>query len=150
VGSECRAVRLERPLTRALTHFSQNDEQAWASGDGSNPPRSVRAGVTFEDPCMYIYTSGTTGLPKAAVIKHAKFFGAGAAFSINFGITHEDRIYNSGLPLYHSAGNNIGGGVVLYTGATLVLRRKFSATNYWKDAGKCAAASTREGGLQRS
>ena len=87
-------------------------DEAWTCGDGSDQPRSVRDGVSFEDPCMYIYTSGTTGLPKAAVVKHAKFFGAGAAFSLNFSITSEDRIYNSGLPLYHSAGNNIGGGVV--------------------------------------
>jgi len=55
---------------------------------------------------------------------------------LQFGIRHEDRIYNSGLPLYHSAANNVGGGVCLNTGATLVLRKKFSASMFWKEVGQ--------------
>ena len=55
---------------------------------------------------------------------------------MQFGIRHEDRIYNSGLPLYHSAANNVGGGVCLNTGATLVLRKKFSASMFWKEVGQ--------------
>ena len=113
--------------------FARSVDEDWNSGSKSNLPPSVRSGVGYEDACMYIYTSGTTGLPKAAIVKHAKLNGAGAAFSLQFGITGKDRIYNSGLPLYHSAANNIGGGVCLHTGATLVLRKKFSASRFWDE-----------------
>ena len=101
--------------------------------DDGNVSRALRNGIGFGDPCMFIYTSGTTGLPKAAVVKHGKFYGAGAAFCIQFSVSGTDTIFNSGLPLYHSAGNNIGGGMCLYSGATLVIRKKFSATNFWRD-----------------
>ena len=108
-------------------------DDAWRAQSTAPVPKAYRAGTTYNDACMYIFTSGTTGLPKAAIVKHAKLDGAGTAFALQFGIRHEDRIYNSGLPLYHSAANNIGGGVCLRTGATLVLRRKFSASNFWRE-----------------
>jgi acyl-CoA synthetase (AMP-forming)/AMP-acid ligase II len=113
----------------------QSVDEAWKTAQSSPVPQSWRDGTTYNDACMYIFTSGTTGLPKAAIVKHAKLDGAGAAFSLQFNIRHEDRIYNSGLPLYHSAANNVGGGVCLTTGATLILRRKFSASNFWKEVG---------------
>ncbi len=34
----------------------------------------VKDVVGFQDKLVYIYTSGTTGLPKAAPIKHARYF----------------------------------------------------------------------------
>mmetsp|Transcript_1201 Transcript_1201/g.1429 ORF Transcript_1201/g.1429 Transcript_1201/m.1429 type:complete len:594 (-) Transcript_1201:3314-5095(-) len=96
-------------------------------------PKSWREGIRFDDNCLLIYTSGTTGLPKAAVLKHAKIYGGGAAFGIQFGITGKDRIYNSGLPLYHSAATNVGVALCLIKGCTLVIRRKFSASHFWED-----------------
>ncbi len=95
--------------------------------------RQYREGVKYTDAAMYIYTSGTTGLPKAAVVRHAKLDGAGTTFPLQFKIRFEDRIYNSGLPLYHSAANNVGGGICLKMGATLVLRKKFSASKFWDE-----------------
>ena len=35
--------------------------------------QEVQDSIGFRDRLMYIYTSGTTGLPKAAVIKHARY-----------------------------------------------------------------------------
>jgi solute carrier family 27 fatty acid transporter 1/4 len=43
-----------------------------------------------------------------------------------------DRIYTP-LPLYHSAGGMIGVGNLIYNGAFMVLRRKFSARALGKD-----------------
>ena len=113
--------------------LGQQVDEVWNQTSISPIPKSYRLGTTYNDACMYIFTSGTTGLPKAAIVKHAKLDGAGHAFALQFGIRHEDRIYNSGLPLYHSAANNIGGGVCLTTGATLILRKKFSASQFWKE-----------------
>ena len=43
-----------------------------------------------------------------------------------------DVIYTC-LPLYHTAGGLCGVGQALFYGNTVVLRRKFSASNFWKD-----------------
>lgn len=44
-----------------------------------------------------------------------------------------DDIMYDPLPLYHSAGGMVGVGQTLLCGVTVALRRKFSATNFWKD-----------------
>lgn len=44
----------------------------------------------------------------------------------------DDVLYDP-LPLYHSAGGMVGAGQTLLRGITVVVRRKFSATNFWKD-----------------
>jgi acyl-CoA synthetase (AMP-forming)/AMP-acid ligase II len=47
------------------------------------------------------------------------------------------------LPIYHSNAGVIGIGAALISGATVVLRKKFSASNFWKDCVeyKCTAFS---------
>jgi acyl-CoA synthetase (AMP-forming)/AMP-acid ligase II len=65
--------------------------------------------------------SGTTGLPKAAKIKHSRFFVSGASFALFHAVTGADRLYCS-LPLYHSAGGMLGVSISWFSGAALVLR----------------------------
>ncbi|XP_055383921.1 long-chain fatty acid transport protein 1-like [Condylostylus longicornis] len=81
---------------------------------------------------LYIYTSGTTGLPKAAVISHARyiFICAGIHYTLNMKI---DDIFYTPLPLYHTAGGIMSIGQSLIFGSTVVIRKKFSATNYFSD-----------------
>ena len=57
------------------------------------------------DPVFYIFTSGTTGLPKAAVIKHSRFFLGSFGFICATGVTDRDIMYDT-LPFYHSLGNS--------------------------------------------
>uniref|UniRef100_A0A183C7F3 Long-chain-fatty-acid--CoA ligase n=1 Tax=Globodera pallida TaxID=36090 RepID=A0A183C7F3_GLOPA len=80
----------------------------------------------------YIYTSGTTGAPKAAVIRHYRFYLMGMGCGMAFGIRASDRIYLT-LPMYHSAGGILGTSQVIVRGCTACIRTKFSATNFWKD-----------------
>lgn len=96
------------------------------------PPRSRRAGLKAGDVALYIYTSGTTGMPKAARITHTRAQLYMRAFSGATHATPEDRLYNV-LPLYHSTGGLCAVGAALLNGATMVLRRKFSATHFWDD-----------------
>lgn len=51
------------------------------------------------------------------------------------GITGDDILYEP-LPLYHTAGGNIGVGMTLCDSVTVALRRKFSVTNYFPDCKK--------------
>ncbi len=90
----------------------------------------LRAGLTPRNDHFLIYTSGTTGLPKAAHFSHFRFLMA-MSFGLLSRFTSADRIYCT-LPLYHSAGGVIGVSTTMFLGASLVLRRKFSASNFWK------------------
>ncbi|XP_055903657.1 long-chain fatty acid transport protein 4 [Eupeodes corollae] len=94
-----------------------------------------------KDKMVYIYTSGTTGMPKAAVITHLRYMFMAVAVHKMVGIREDDIIYNP-LPLYHTAGGILGAGNVFLHGNTMVLRKKFSATNFWTDCikYKCTVA----------
>ncbi|NXR34091.1 S27A6 protein, partial [Zosterops hypoxanthus] len=89
---------------------------------------------SLKSPVLYIFTSGTTGLPKAAVISHLQIL-KGAAGLWAFGATSEDIIYIT-LPLYHSAASLLGIGGCIELGATCVLKKKFSASQFWSDCRK--------------
>lgn len=97
-------------------------------------PTDLRANVAFNTPAAYIYTSGTTGLPKAAVITHRRLW-AMAFFQSICGVKSDDVIYVC-LPLYHSSGFGLGFGGSVERGATIVLRSKFSSSQFWDDCRK--------------
>uniref|UniRef100_A0A3B4ZM36 Long-chain-fatty-acid--CoA ligase n=1 Tax=Stegastes partitus TaxID=144197 RepID=A0A3B4ZM36_9TELE len=96
-------------------------------------PKELRSHLTLRSAAAYIYTSGTTGLPKAAVVSHGKLWVYGLIMALS-GVTSEDVIYNS-LPLYHGAGF-IGVMGAIERGVTVVLRSKFSASQFWDDCRK--------------
>ncbi|XP_047594687.1 long-chain fatty acid transport protein 2 [Lutra lutra] len=97
-------------------------------------PESWRSEVTFSTPALYIYTSGTTGLPKAAMINHQRLW-YGTGFVSASGIKEDDVIYTT-LPLYHSAALMVCLHGCILSGSTLVLRSKFSASQFWDDCRK--------------
>jgi citronellyl-CoA synthetase len=86
--------------------------------------------VVLGDSAFYIFTSGTTGLPKAAVLSNRRYL-ATATLSHVAGLkcSHKDRLYVC-LPLYHGTGLMIGVGAAFSSGASLFVRRKFSASNF--------------------
>ncbi|CAG9773113.1 unnamed protein product [Ceutorhynchus assimilis] len=89
-----------------------------------------------QDSLLYIYTSGTTGLPKAAIIRHSRYMLASGALFYLTGLNRETDILYNALPLYHSAGGMLAAGVSLLFGTPVVLKRKFSASNFWMDCEK--------------
>ncbi|XP_041073866.1 very long-chain acyl-CoA synthetase-like isoform X2 [Polyodon spathula] len=97
-------------------------------------PVSLRSNVTMKSIAVYIYTSGTTGLPKAAVVTQERLW-AGASFLRMNDVLSQDVVYVN-LPLYHSAGFMIGFMGSIDLGTTIVLRRKFSASQFWDDCRK--------------
>ncbi|CAH1391129.1 unnamed protein product [Nezara viridula] len=108
-----------------------------------NVPKTVplETKIQYNDHLVYIYTSGTTGLPKAAIIPHSKLILISFFCKYILGITSTDILYDC-LPLYHSAGGLIGVAAAFSTGATVVLRTKFSAANFISDCAhyKCTTA----------
>jgi acyl-CoA synthetase (AMP-forming)/AMP-acid ligase II len=100
-------------------------------GQSAAPPPSVSRKAT--DTGCYIYTSGTTGLPKAAIVTHRRWLGAAAGFAFVLADAHDDDVIYCTLPLYHSSAQFAGWGGALFTGATLLLRRRFSTREFWND-----------------
>jgi fatty-acyl-CoA synthase len=81
---------------------------------------------------LYIYTSGTTGLPKAAHVTHYRLVRWSQWFAGLLDTQPSDRMYNC-LPLYHSVGGVVAIGAVLAGGGAVVIRPRFSATDFWRD-----------------
>lgn len=105
------------------------------------PPPAPAVPIHNRDPLLYIYTSGTTGLPKAAVISNQRYYFMVASLYFMTALKIDDIVYNA-LPLYHSAGGVVGVGQAVLRGVSVVLRKKFSASNFWKDCAtyNCTAA----------
>ena len=86
--------------------------------------------------CMYIFTSGTTGLPKAALQNNARLLNPFGYLALE--LTQNDVVY-SPLPLYHSHSMVNGWGSVIHGGCAFAIRKRFSASEFWKDIKKYGA-----------
>ena len=83
-------------------------------------------------PFMLIFTSGTTGAPKAVIMSHGRLTMYGSRLAGNMGLGPDDVCY-SVMPLFHSNAAVAGFANVLACGATVVLRRRFSASAWLPD-----------------
>lgn len=112
----------------ASSNWALDLDAASADASGDNPAQT--ADVTLGDTAFYIFTSGTTGLPKAAVLSNRRFL-ASATLSHTAGLkcTPDDVMYIC-LPLYHGTGLVIGVGAAFSSGASMFIRRRFSASNF--------------------
>ena len=93
---------------------------------------TARYGVTAKDTALYIFTSGTTGMPKAARIPHTRAQTYMRGFAAATDSRPTDKIYIP-LPLYHATGGLCAVGAALLNGGQIVLKRKFSASQFWDD-----------------
>jgi fatty-acyl-CoA synthase len=135
------------PLKTALPNLTLSPA-LWSHGDDhaqfqridrnvdQQPGEALSAGerpsLTIEDRALYIYTSGTTGLPKAANISHARVLQWSHWFAGMMDARPTDRMYNC-LPMYHSIGGVLVPGATLVGGGSVVIREKFSASQFWND-----------------
>jgi fatty-acyl-CoA synthase len=117
---------------------SEDLDKALAGQSNAPVGKEARQGLTAGDKCFYIYTSGTTGLPKAANMSHLRIQTMMHSFAAAMRSTQRDRMYVV-LPLYHSAGGVCAIGSTLTVGGSVIIRRKFSATQFWDDCKKYRA-----------
>lgn len=99
--------------------------------------RNITAGTPF----AFIFTSGTTGMPKASIQTQRKWLSCMHWFgTLNLSLNSKDVIYVS-IPFYHSNALLIAWSSSAASGAALAIRRKFSASEFWKDAVKFNASA---------
>jgi citronellyl-CoA synthetase len=105
------------------------DLSAASSSCSSDNPAST-GNTTIGETALFIFTSGTTGLPKAAVMSNRRFLMASDMVAqAGLKCTEKDRLYIC-LPLYHATGLMIGVGSAFASGASIFVRRKFSASQF--------------------
>ncbi|WP_349270684.1 acyl-CoA synthetase [Mycolicibacterium parafortuitum] len=81
---------------------------------------------------MLIFTSGTSGDPKAVRCTHEKVAFPGRMLAERFGLGPADTCYLS-MPLFHSNAIMAGWAPAVAAGASIGLRRKFSASQFFPD-----------------
>ena len=130
---------LERPMkfwaTGAAIQGMENLDALLSLFSTEPLPADTRKDITINDEALYIYTSGTTGNPKAARLPHVRVLTMMGGFSAAENATEKDRMYCV-LPLYHSAGGVCAVGAVLTVGGAVIIRRKFSAREFFTDCAK--------------
>jgi fatty-acyl-CoA synthase len=100
------------------------------AGDAVTPSESALPQLS--DRALYLYTSGTTGLPKAATVSHLRVMQWTHWFAGMMETGSSDRMYDC-LPMYHSIGGIVAIGAALVGGGSVVLRQRFSASQFWDD-----------------
>ncbi|MCU1459469.1 MAG: acyl-CoA synthetase [Actinomycetia bacterium] len=88
--------------------------------------------LSGDDLFMLIFTSGTSGNPKVVRCTHTKITQPGTAVINLLDLTTADIAYLS-MPLFHSAGVMAGWSTTLTLGSTVVLKRRFSASEFLPD-----------------
>ena len=83
-----------------------------------------------EDTAALMYTSGTTGNPKGVMLSHRGVLAGARIKTQGMPISAGDRALCV-LPLFHSGGLNDLALPTMYRAATIVLRRNFSASEFW-------------------
>ncbi|MDQ7803115.1 long-chain-fatty-acid--CoA ligase [Amycolatopsis sp. A133] len=130
------AERKYRPLLDGLDldGIEVREPESWPAGDAPIDPVPAAA----DDLLMLIFTSGTSGDPKAVRCTHGKIAFPGAMLAQRFGLSASDTVYVS-MPLFHSNAVMAGWAVGLAAGATIALRRRFSASGFLPDVRKFGA-----------
>ncbi len=132
------AIRARLPShTQYFVHGSTAEDFAPTAAriamlPGGPVPGEECAMPSIDATALYIYTSGTTGLSKAAKVSHYRLMQWSYWFAGMLETTAQDRMFNC-LPLYHSVGGVVATFAPLVNGGSVVIRPRFSASEFWRD-----------------
>jgi fatty-acyl-CoA synthase len=103
--------------------------------DGAVPHRP---GVDGSTRLLLLFTSGTTAAPRAVICSQGRLAGISVRAAESFRLEPADVAYGS-MPMFHSNALMACWGPVLAAGATLALRRRFSASGFLPDVRRFGA-----------
>jgi len=108
------------------------DGSAWESALAQSDPRdSLNATCQPEDIYCLLYTSGTTGRPKGVMIPHRMIVWNAYNTAISWQMRDSD-VIPIFTPMYHAGGLTVFLTPGLLLGCTVVLHRKFDASEVWR------------------
>ncbi|KAF4616214.1 hypothetical protein G7Y89_g15192 [Cudoniella acicularis] len=85
-----------------------------------------------DDIALVLHTSGTTGRPKAVPLTHKNLTRTMKNIKATYNLTPEDRTMLV-MPLFHVHGLLAGFLAPLYSGGSVIVPLKFSASEFWDD-----------------
>ena len=106
-------------------------EIAWSDVLAGASTAAPMVDVDADHVASLIYTSGTTGQPKGVMQPHRSYVIAGESFAMRAGLNAADRVFTV-LPLFHANAQFYSTMGTLVAGATLILLRRFSASQFWE------------------
>lgn len=128
---------VHRPLLAGLDlgisperHFTVDEAAGPLDGYAGAPLPSTRPDPAA--PFLLLFTSGTTGAPKAVICSQARLAYISARVVELFDLGPDDVFYLA-MPMFHSNALMAGWGPALAAGATMALRRRFSASGFLPD-----------------
>lgn len=90
------------------------------------------APVSPDTTALLVFTSGTAGAPKAAIVSQRRLARYGRLLSAAQGLDADSVCYLA-MPMFHSNALYAGWSPALAVGATIALRRRFSASGFIDD-----------------
>jgi acyl-CoA synthetase (AMP-forming)/AMP-acid ligase II len=119
-------AQVERPIR--IVEMDDADGPEWP---GDTDPVEPPPPPGPEDTALLLYTSGSTGLPKGAVLSHRAVTSGGRNVVEGHQLQPQDRAFCV-LPVYHINGAMVTVSAPLYSGSSVVMPQRFSATDYWR------------------
>jgi crotonobetaine/carnitine-CoA ligase len=104
---------------------------AWSDVLAGPSPAAPMGDVDANSVASLVYTSGTTGQPKGVIQPHRSYVIAGESLAMRAGLCADDRVLTV-LPLFHVNAQFYSTMGTLVAGATLILLRRFSASQFWE------------------
>ena len=106
----------------------------WNDGPTGDHPALGHAQST----CLIIYTSGTTGFPKGVMHSQRSYLLTAEAFVQRMYLQPQERVMCV-LPLFHINALMYSMGGAMACGGSLILIKKFSASQFWNQAAQTRA-----------
>ncbi|MBT8435993.1 MAG: AMP-binding protein, partial [Gammaproteobacteria bacterium] len=119
-------ARIERPI-----RVIEITDEAGPTWPDSQSPIASPTPPTADDIALLLYTSGSTGLPKGAMLSHGAVTSGGRNVVEGHQLRADDRALCV-LPVYHINGAMVTVVAPLYSGGSVVMPMRFSATDYWR------------------
>ncbi|BBX20138.1 acyl-CoA synthetase [Mycolicibacterium duvalii] len=137
--ADCQFVLADTDVTPAGCDVITVESAEFAAelADQRDAPVEFR-GAHPDDLFMLIFTSGTSGDPKAVRCTHEKVASPGVMLAERFGLGPSDTCYLS-MPLFHSNAIMAGWAPAVAAGASIALRRRFSASQFFADVRRFGA-----------
>jgi len=131
VAPEFRAKLAEimQTVDRAIRVIETDDDSGPDWPDGEVKAMAI-ASPEASDTALLLYTSGSTGVPKGAMISHNAVTSGGRNVAEGHQLSADDRALCV-LPVYHINGAMVTVSAPLYSGSSVVMPSRFSASTYW-------------------